>query len=371
MSIEMAWVAGLVFALAWANGANDIAKGIATLVGDGTVGAKRAVWWGTLCTALGGLTAALWGAELLQTFSSGFLQPGFPIGLDFIGSVLIGACAWVVFATRVGLPVSTTHALLGGVVGAGLVAAGTTGLRLDAVLHKALLPLLVSPLIAVVLCAVLLLVVRWLTRQVERWVPAWRPGCCAREAWQQNPFVCATATSGTASRAASPWRARAWVNLHWLSSGLTSFARGLNDVPKIAAFLLLVIAIDPAHLKMGNAHQIVWPMFAVTVVMAFGSLWGGFRVLDVLSQRIATLDSSTGVVANLGTSILVLAASPLGLPVSTTHVSTGALLGIRWAGKQPPGHADALKTVLYGWLITLPIAALIAALALRLSVALH
>lgn len=351
-------IAGLVFALAWANGANDIAKGIATLVGNGTAGAKRAVWWGALCTALGGLTAAWWGAELLKTFSSGFLQPDFAVTQSFIGSVLVAACAWVGFATRFGLPVSTTHALLGGIVGAGLIAAGTDGLRVDAVLNKALLPLLVSPLIAVFLCAVLLLVSRWVAHRV----PAWRPGCCARTAWQGNPFVCAV----LGSRADSRWLARTWIALHWLSGGLTSFARGLNDVPKIAAFLLLVIAMEPAAV---NALHALWLVVAVTVVMALGSLWSGFRVLEVLSQRIALLDSASGVVANLGTSLLVLAASPLGLPVSTTHVSTGALIGVRWVGRQPPNRADALKTVLYGWLITLPVAALIAAAALRLTAA--
>lgn len=358
MTIEAVFITGLVLALAWANGANDIAKGIATLVGDGTASARRAIWWGTLCTALGGLTAALWGAELLRTFGSGFLQPGFHVTLAFVGSVLVAACAWVVYATRFGLPVSTTHALLGGIVGAGLLAAGTQGLRVDAVLNKALLPLLVSPLIAVFLCAVLLLASRWVAQRI----PVWRPGCCERAAWQQNPFACAE----PGSPVASPWVSRAWVGLHWLSGGLTSFARGLNVVPKIAAFLLLATAIQPAA---SGAQPALWPVVAVTVVMAFGSLWGGFRVLDVLSQRIATLDSGSGVVANLGTSFLVLAASPLGLPVSTTHVSTGALMGIRWVGKQPPGHADALKTVLYGWLITLPVAALIAAATLRLSAA--
>lgn len=361
MTIEIVLVAGLVFILAWANGANDIAKGIATLVGNGAAGAKRAIWWGTLWTALGGLAAALWGAELLQTFANGFLQPGFPVGRAFIGSVLVGASAWVLLATRFGLPVSTTHALLGGVVGAGLVAAGTEGLRVDAVLHKALLPLLVSPLIAVVLCAVLLVAVRWLARQLERHLPAWRPGCCARAAWQQNPFVCATPESMSRPR----WLMRAWVSLHWLSSGMTSFARGLNDVPKIAAFLLLVMAMEPAA---GGAHSVLWPIAAVTTAMVLGSLWGGFRVLDVLSQRIATLDAHTGVIANLGTSMLVLLASPLGLPVSTTHVSTGAMLGVRWIDKARPAHADALMSVVYGWLITLPVAASVAALSWRIAV---
>lgn len=175
MTIEIVLVAALVFILAWANGANDIAKGIATLVGNGAASARLAVWWGTLWTALGGFAALLWGAELLQTFANGYLQPGFPVGRAFIGSVLIGAGSWVLLATRYGLPVSTTHALLGGVVGAALTAAGTDGLRIEAVIHKALLPLLLSPLIAVALCALLLVAARWVARRV----PAWRPGCCA------------------------------------------------------------------------------------------------------------------------------------------------------------------------------------------------
>ena len=103
-------------------------------------------------------------------------------------------------------------------------------------------------------------------------------------------------------------------------------------------------------------------VIVVAMVMGLRCLWGCFRVLDVLSHRFTPLDASSGVVANTGTSMLVLAASPLGLPVSTTHVSAGALMGIRWANKARPEEADALKQVLYGWVITLPAAMLFAAI---------
>jgi PiT family inorganic phosphate transporter len=106
---------------------------------------------------------------------------------------------------------------------------------------------------------------------------------------------------------------------------------------------------------------------AVAMVMGLGGIWGGWRVLKVLAHRVTTLDPGRSLVANVGTSMLVLAASPLGLPVSTTHVSTGSLLGIRWADRARPTERDALRSILVAWLITLPVAGGIAALCMYLS----
>ncbi len=360
MTIGVFVVAGLVLALAWANGANDIAKGIATLVGNGTASARRAVWWGTLWTVAGGLSAVLWGGALLKTFSSGYLEPGFQIDQVFVASSILGAVGWIGMATWLGLPVSTTHALLGGVVGAALMAAGPDGLRMGAVTSKALLPLLVAPLLAVGLCAAILLLARYVAGRV----PAWRPGCCSHESWQHNPFVCAEPSRETVPLSGRRlFLERSWVSLHWLSSGMTSFARGLNDVPKIAAFLVLAVVLVPGvGGGVTDQGRMVWPIVLVTAVMGLGSLWGGMRVLEVMAHRVTPLDASSGLVANAGTSLLVLLASPLGLPVSTTHVSTGALMGVRWTERAKPRQTDALRLILYGWVVTLPVAAALAAL---------
>lgn len=346
----------LVLILAWSNGANDISKGIATLVGNGSANARVAVLWGTFCTALGGLVALLWGAALIKTFSSAFLDSGFIVDLHFIVSTLVGAAGWVFVATRLGWPVSTTHALLGGVVGAVWAVAGFSGLQVDAVTRKALLPLLISPLIAVVLCAGLLLLARYLARQV----PGWTPGCCDEDEWRQNPFTCEDGTKskagGVEKQQGLSWRGRTWIALHWFSSGLTSFARGLNDVPKIAAFLILITSLSPELSRQLGAGS-SGPILLVTLVMTVGSLLGGFRVLNILAHRVVPMDASQGLTANVGTSMLVLLASPLGIPVSTTHVSTGSLLGIRWYDRVKPQQGDALKSILFAWLITLPVAA--------------
>ena len=95
MSIEIVIVVGLVLMLAWVNGANDISKGIATLVGNGTTHARRAIWWGTLWTIAGGLVAIVWGSAVLKTFSNGYISTGFTVDIVFIASVLIGAAGWV------------------------------------------------------------------------------------------------------------------------------------------------------------------------------------------------------------------------------------------------------------------------------------
>ncbi len=363
----------LVIALAWSNGANDISKGVATLVGSGATNARGAIIWGTLWTVLGGAAAMIWGGALISTFSTGYLSPGFEVDLAFVAATMIGACFWILLATRMALPVSTTHALLGGVIGSALAAAGSHGLHLEAVTNKAVLPLFLSPLLAIVLCVLLF----GLARYVSRLVPQWSPDCCDKEVWRRNPFICAGPEDTVTP---SPRTEKLLTYLHWLSSGITSFARALNDVPKIAAFLILAAGLVP-EAPGGITGEITggitveslgsatgeWlqghpypAIFLVAVFMGLGSLWGGFRVLKVLSHRITRLDSASGLAANLGTSALVLAASPLGLPVSTTHVSTGSLMGMRWSNGGKPSRADALKVVLYGWLITLPAAALVA-----------
>ncbi|TAN52272.1 MAG: inorganic phosphate transporter [Methylococcaceae bacterium] len=349
MNAQLYAIALPALLLAWANGANDVSKGIATLIGSGLSKPAPAILWGTFWTLLGGVAAAFWGSALASTFAHGYLAADFRPDTAFVAGALCGAFGWVGIATRLGLPVSTTHGLLGGIVGAVWSKAGWEGLNGSAVASKALLPLLFSPLLAIVLCGVLLLAVRWLAEHI----PAWRPGCCEPTEWQADPFRCATKGMDSGK----PLRLSLLRWLHWLSSGAVSFARGLNDVPKIAALLIPAL---PA-LGLSAVETTFWAVGAVTTSMVAGSLWGGLRVARVLAFRVAELDAGRGLAANVGTSLLVLAASPLGLPVSTTHVSTGSLMGVRFADGSEPRQADALRAILIAWLVTLPLAALIGA----------
>ena len=344
----------VILALAWFNGANDVAKGIATLVGSNNTAPRRAVLWGSLWTVLGGLAAMIWGVALVDTFSRGLLTPGFSADLVYLASAVLGATGWVMLATRLGLPVSTTHALLGGIIGAALAVVGPGGLRASAIASKAMLPLLASPLVAIVLCWMLLL----LGKTIARRVPAWRPGCCAQDEWRKNPFICDPSRPILPAEPRRNRIERLLSLLHWLSSGATSFARGLNDTPKIAAFLFLGLNLSPGIALPALPEN--FPIIVVALVMGLGSLWGGYRVLAVMAHRVAPLDHRNAVVANVTTSSLVLLASPLGLPISTTHVSTGALFGVRLGERQAPRENDAIKMILIGWLVTLPVAAVLA-----------
>lgn len=345
----------VILALAWFNGANDVSKGIATLVGRGGTAPRRAVLWGSLWTVLGGLAAMIWGIALVDTFSRGLLAPGFSADLIYLASAVFGATGWVMLATQWGLPVSTTHALLGGIIGAALAVVGPGGLRASALASKAALPLLVSPLAAIILCWALLL----LGKLIARRVPAWRPGCCSQDEWRKNPFVCDASRPVMSDEPKRNQIERLLNLLHWLSSGATSFARALNDTPKIAAFLFLGLSLLPG--AMAVKLPINLPIVAVAIAMGLGSLWSGYRVLAVMAHRVAPLDQQNAVVANVTTSSLVLLASPLGLPVSTTHVSTGALFGVRLGERSAPPEKDAVKMILLGWLVTLPVAATLAA----------
>lgn len=320
-------------ALAWGNGANDVSKGVASLIGSGVADPRHALWWGTLWSVLGGLTALAWGSALLDTFAHGLLAPDLPVAQSLIAAALIGATAWVLLASRFGWPVSTTHALLGGIAGATLGSAGTAGLQFGLVASKALLPLLISPLIALALSWTLLAA----ASHVVARMPPRQPGC---NSWERGR--------------------KALIALHWGTSGATSFARALNDVPKIAALASLAVAAGPEHAAAGAADT---ALIAVTAAMGIGSLWGGMRVCRVLAHRVARIDAARGFLANLSTSFLVLAGSHLGLPLSTTHVSTGALVGIRCAQRQQPGTGDTLRAILFAWIITLPAAAAVAAAA--------
>ncbi len=357
--IGVVLIAILVLVLAWANGANDVAKGVATLAGNGTANARRAVVWGTLWTVLGGLTAVIWGGALVTTFSSGYLAPGFRVDLAFVAGTLLGASGAILAATQLGLPVSTTHALLGGVVGAVLVATGPGGLHAAAIANKALLPLLLSPLIAIGLCWGLLFAARRIAHLKPARFDATRTGIEQQMRPDEYGRHAASVPGCNDDH-------KIWTGVHWFSSAATSFARGLNDVPKIAAFLILTITLVPGLAYVLHPVGPSWPIVLVALVMGLGGLWGGFRVLDVLAHRVASLDAGNGVVANLGTSFVVLLATPLGVPVSTTHVSGGALMGIRWADKAKPGQIDALASILFAWLVTLPVAGILSGMSVWL-----
>ncbi|MDA0337076.1 MAG: inorganic phosphate transporter [bacterium] len=361
--------------LAYANGANDNFKGVATLYGSGVLSFRTALVAGTAATWFGSVAALLLAGELIKAFSGkGLVAPEVLGQGDFAVSVSAGAALTVLLATRLGFPISTTHALVGGLVGAGI---STGTLQAERLASAFLLPLALSPLLAASLAGFGYLLLRTarqalgvveddcLCIDTEVSAPALAPA--GPGAGLGNSVAMTTMPSLRAGRSQDcrvhgrtlpGMTSLRLLDLSHVASGiLVSFARGLNDTPKIAGILLIgTISAGAASEIYGQQVIIV----GIATIMALGGLLSARRVARVMALEITDMNEGQGFAANLITSVLVLCASKVGVPVSTTHVSCGSLFGIGAAGGG--GHWSTIAGILGAWVVTLPVAAAITAL---------
>lgn len=353
----------LVLSLAYANGANDNFKGVATLFGSGVANYRGAIAWATVTTLLGSLAAMFLAGQLLENFSGrGSVDSCLAASPRYIEAVALGAALTVLSATKIGVPVSTTHSLVGALVGAGW-AAGSV-LRLERLGTDFFLPLLVSPLAAIAAIAVCYPVLhaarQWLGitentclclgKQVVEVAPTVGSVALVQRMEQLRAtlgesVVCRTGYHGRVlgvdASATLDW-------LHYVSAGAVSFARGFNDTPKIAALLL----VAP---QLGNLGGTL----AVAMGMAVGGLVSARNVAEVMSSKITPMNHGQGFTANLVTSAIVIGASRFGLPVSTTHVSCGTLFGIGAVTRQ--ARTRMIAAIFTAWVTTLPAAVILSA----------
>ncbi|MGE4233099.1 MAG: anion permease [Bacteriovoracia bacterium] len=370
MTILLAFIFGLF--LAYANGANDNFKGVATLFGSGTTDYKKALAWATFTTLSGSLVALILAHGLLATFSGKGLVPDTVVALkSFSIAVVLASALTVMLATFLGFPISTTHALTGSLIGAGWIAS-SAGVNLSKLGSSFFGPLIVSPILAIALATVIYPVFRFVRQKlgveketcvcVGTEIVAVVPQSLSRIQLQtitQNQVletlpsirfgtdaVCREVYSGNLLGI----NARSTLDvLHFLSAGIVSFARGLNDTPKIAALLLVGANLPPTFV-----------IVSVAVVMALGGLLNAKKVAETMSHRVTEMNAGQGFTANLITGCIVISASKFGLPVSTTHVSCGALFGIGTITRQ--AHWKTIASILVAWVTTLPLAAFLGAL---------
>ena len=360
--VYMAFLLAAVLFVAYANGANDNFKGVATLFGSGASGYRGALSWGTLTTFAGSVAALLLSDQLVSRFSGKGLVPDALVGSpDFVGAVALGAALTVFLATMFSFPISTTHALTGALVGAGLVQA--RGDVHFSVLGAAFfLPLVASPLAAMVLAGLLYPAAHWLRVRARirretcvclnrEWVPvAMAPGGSAAVA--QAKLEIATRQERYQGTVFSVTAHGVLDGAHYLSAGAVSFARGLNDTPKIVA---LLVAVQAMNVRGG--------LVLVGLAMGLGAVLQAHRVAETMSHRITRMNHGQAFSANLVTAALVILASRFGLPVSTTHVSCGSLFGIGAVTRQ--AQWKTIGALFLAWVVTLPAAAILAAIAAK------
>ena len=303
-------IAATIF-VAYANGANDNFKGVATLFGSGTADYGKALGWATVTTLLGSLCAFFWAGKLVKAFSGKGLVPDALVASPaFMAAVIFGAALTVFLASKTGIPISTTHSLTGALFGVGFTAIGRN-LVFSSLGKNFFMPLLLSPFIALGLTLVIYLFTKVYSGKMLG-VPV----------------------------------QKILDSLHFLSAGAVSFARGLNDTPKIVALSVVFGALG-----------LGWNIGLVAAFMALGGVFGAKKVAETMSRKITAINHGQGLTANLVTAFLVIFASRLGVPVSTTHVSCGSLFGIGLANGQ--ARWKMISGIFGAWVLTLPVSAIL------------
>lgn len=354
--------------LAYSNGANDNFKGVATLFGSGTTSYKKAINWATITTLSGSVAAIFLASELVKNFSGKGLVSDELITMPiFAISIAFGAGLTVFLATKIGMPISTTHSLVGALFGAGVMAVGSQ-FNFAKLGNTFLMPLIVSPLMAAGLSFIVYIIFRYLRK-----ISGITKSSCICVSEKQNTAQIASTNnvleivsdnieiSVCKNRCDETYNGKllgissqqVLDNLHYLSAGIVSFARGLNDTPKIVGLLMVI-----------NAIEIQWSMTIIALIMAVGGLINAKKVGITMSKKITPMNSGQGFTANLITGLLVTTASFHGMPVSTTHISVGSIFGIGTVTKK--ADHKTISKILLSWLLTLPIAAIISALLFKI-----
>ena len=246
---------------------------------------------------------------------------------------LVGAMFWNVVTWLKGIPSSSSHALVGGIIGAGVAHAGLGGIQW-AGLNKTLIAIVLSPTLGLILTMLIMLATSWL-----------------------------------GARASARGAERTFRGLHLVSAGAYSLGHGLNDAQKTMG-VITVLLYSTGYLS-GDFHVPNWVALSCYVAIGLGTLTGGWRIIETMGTRITKLDQHQGFSASAGGSMMLFAASYLGIPVSTTHTITGCVIGAGAARRASAVRWGIARKVMVAWLITIPASAAVGALFYGLTTLLH
>lgn len=320
-------IALIVVALAFdfLNGLHDAANSIATVVATRLLGPVTAVGFAAFFNfAAYFLTLAFPSLhKVAETIGSGLINKELVTPAVIFGA-LVGAMFWNVVTWLKGIPSSSSHALVGGIIGAGVAHAGFTGIEWSG-LNKTLIAIVLSPTIGMLLAMGIMLVTSWLFRN-------------------------------NAARDAD----RSFRILHLISSAAYSVSHGLNDAQKTMG-IITVLLYSTGYLS-GEFHVPHWVAISCYIAIALGTMTGGWKIIETMGSRITKLSQHQGFSASSGGSIVVFTASLLGIPVSTTHTITGCVIGAGVARRASAVRWGVARSVMTAWVITIPASAAVGAL---------
>jgi len=330
-SIVALWVVLLLVMLAlvfaFINGFHDAANAIATVVSTGVLKPGQAVVWAACFNflALFVFGLSIFGLSIAATIGKGLVDAA-AVDTHVIFGALVAAIAWSIITWYHGIPSSSSHALIGGLIGATVAKAGT-GALVSAGITWALLFIVLAPLLGFALGALLILLVSWMFRR------------------------------------STPLRADKWLRRgQLLSCALFSLGHGGNDAQKTMGIIWLLLIISGVA-----THDIKslpsWVIVACYASISMGTLFGGWRIVKTMGQRITKLKPMGGFCAETGGALILFMSSLLGIPVSTTHTITGAIVGVGAARKFSAVRWGIAGSIVWAWVFTIPASAFLAALA--------
>jgi len=324
------WVVVMLVALALAfdflNGFHDAANSIATVVSTGVLRPTQAVAFAAFFNLMALFVFHL---SVAATVGKGIVQPGV-VDMHVVFGALLGAIVWNLITWHYGIPSSSSHALIGGIVGAVMAKSGA-GVLIAGGILKTVAFIFISPLLGYLLGSLMMVTVAWIFRRVR------------------------------------PSRIDKWFRrLQLLSAGAYSLGHGGNDAQKTIG-LIWMLLIAAGYSAASDATPPLWSIVGCYLAMGLGTMFGGWRIVKTMGQKITKLKPVGGFCAETGGALTLFLATILGVPVSTTHTITGAIVGVGSTQRASAVRWGVAGNIIWAWVLTIPASAFVAALAFWVS----
>ena len=324
------WAIALLVALAvlfdFMNGFHDAANSIATVVSTGVLKPQQAVLFAAFFNVI---AIAIFQLKVAATVGKGIVEPGI-VDHHVVFGALVGAITWNVVTWFYGIPSSSSHALIGGIVGSVIAKAGVTAL-IGAGVWKTVAFIFVSPLLGFLLGSLLMVLVAWICRRTP------------------------------------PLRVDKWFRrLQLVSAGLYSLGHGGNDAQKTIGIIWMLL-IATGYSQASDKMPPGWVIWTCYIAIGLGTMFGGWRIVKTMGQKITKLKPVGGFCAETGGAITLFLATALGIPVSTTHTITGAIVGVGSVQRASGVRWGVAGNIVWAWIFTIPASAAVAAMAYYLG----